>query len=72
MERDLLTYPTWERYVVLSHVISNLSIRDRRSIFLLARSEPKASPNLFFPHFGFTLSEFALFYMLSEARRRRK
>lgn len=71
MEHHLLTYPTWERYTVLSHVISNLSIRDRRQIFMLARNTPTCfSTELFFPHFGFTLAEFAVWYTLGDNRRK--
>lgn len=72
LERDLLTYPTWERYSVLSKVISTLSIRDRRQIFLLARSHVNPCPDLFFPRYGFTLSEFAVWYLLADTRRKRE
>lgn len=67
----LLTYPTWERYTVLSHVITRLSVRDRRAIFQLARAWPGASPDLFFPGYGITLSEFAVWYTLGEPRKGR-
>lgn len=69
MERDLLTYPTWERYTVLSHCISKLTIRDRRFIFQTARTIPSVSPDLFFPKYGFTLAEFAVWHTLKEGRR---
>lgn len=73
MEHDLLTYPTWEKYTVLSHVISKLTIRDRRQIFLLARSvENSFCSDLFFPQFGFTLSEFAVWYILGNTRRKER
>lgn len=68
------TRPTWERYQVLSHVVSGLHIRDRRTLFYLARTEaPAERPgDLFFPRFGFTLSEFAVWYTLGDARRKTK
>ena len=69
MERQLLTYPTWERYTVLSHVISHLSIRDRRLLFHMARSHGGTEAELFFPAYGFTLSEFAVWYTLGDTRR---
>jgi len=69
-DRSLSSYPTWERYTVLSHVISNLTIRDRRIIFQTARTSADSSPNLFFPSYGFTLSEFAVMHTLGETRRR--
>jgi hypothetical protein len=69
-ERDLITYPTWERYTILSDVISKLTIRERRKIFQLARmGDNSFSPNVFFPEFGFTLSEFAVWYTLGDKQR---
>tara|TARA_B110001450_G_scaffold124577_1_gene117257 strand:+ start:2044 stop:2349 length:306 start_codon:yes stop_codon:yes gene_type:complete len=72
MERDLLTYPTWERYAVLSHAISNLSIGERRQVFQLTRSLEEPSGDVFFPSFGFSLSEFAVWYTLGDNRRRER
>lgn len=72
MERQLITYPTWERYVVLAHIVSELSVRDRRHLFQLVRKQADPSPDLFFPQFGFTLSEFAVWHVLGEARRTKK
>lgn len=70
--QELQTYPTWERYTVLSNCILQLTIRDRRRIFHLARQieENQEFTDVFFPHFGFTLSEFAVWYMLGDLRRR--
>ena len=70
MERALLTYPTWERYTILAHVVMNLSIRDRRHVFQLARAAD-ATPDLFFPQYGFTLAEFAVWYTLGDTHRNR-
>ena len=70
-DRTLLTYPTWERYVVLSHAITQLPVRHRRHIFQLARAAPEDAPDLFFPNHGFTFSEFAVWYTLGNARRTR-
>lgn len=65
--RNLLTYPTWERYTILAHTIANLSVRERRLVFQVARSYQTAPPpDLFFPHQGFTLSEFAVWNTLKE------
>lgn len=68
MERDLLTYPTWERYTVLSNAITNLSIKERRHIFQAIRKE-EASQDSFFPAYGFTLSEFAVWHVLGDSKR---
>lgn len=61
---------TWERYVVLSHVILSLPVRERRGLFTIARDlEGKAgSGDVFFPEHGFSLGEFALFHVLGESK----
>ena len=69
MERDLLTYPTWERYTVLAHIIAHLPVRDRRQIFQHVRRFDPPSADIFFPEYGFTLSEFAVWHILSDVRR---
>jgi len=67
----LLTYPTWERYTVLSHVISTLSIRERRRIFQLSRGiRDGEHHNTLFPEHGFTFNEFAVWYILTERKRK--
>lgn len=69
-ERDLITYPTWERYTVLSHYIFGLSIRERRNIFHLARHNEAIIDQVFFPRLGLTFTEFAVWYTLGESRRK--
>lgn len=69
-EHRLITYPTWERYTVLAHSISKLSIRDRRRIFQIARGIHGDWNNVFLPEFGFTISEFAVWYTLGDTRRK--
>jgi hypothetical protein len=68
-ERELMTYPIWERYTVLSNVINGLSIRDRRHIFQNVRKH-SITPDIFFPVYGFTLSEFAVWHVLGDTRRK--
>ena len=70
MERKLLTWPTWERYTVLAHAIATLSVRDRRNLFQLIRNESAPTPDLFFPQYGFSLSEFAVWHILNDKRRK--
>lgn len=70
-QRDLLTYPTWERYTILSKCITGLNIKDRRTIFQAARSQ-NISEDVFFPHHGITFSEFAVWYTLGDSRRTAK
>ena len=70
-ERDLITYPTWKRYTVLAHCIAQLNIRDRRRIFQIARSVNDDWANTFLPEYGFTLSEFSVWYTLGDRRKGR-
>ena len=70
MEQELITYPTWERYTVLAYCIGRLSIRDRRRIFQMARTIQDERSNVLFPEFGFTLSEFAVWYTLGDSQKR--
>ena len=69
-ERALLTYPTGARYTTLSRVITNLSVRDRRHIFHLIRHAEPLTPDIFFPVYGITLSEFAVWHVLGDTRRK--
>ena len=69
-ERELLTYPLWVWQRVVSHVIFSLTMRDRRHVFQLARSVEEGGDlaNLFFPEYGFTLAEFAVYSTLTRRR----
>lgn len=68
-ERKLPTYPLWEWQRVVSHVVFTLSMRDRRALFQLARSvEGGEMVDLFFPEYGFTLAEFAVYTTLTRRR----
>ena len=69
-EYELITYPTWKRYSVLAHVVSALSVRERRELFQLIRKAGDPSGDILFPRYGFTLSEFAVWHVLSETKRK--
>jgi hypothetical protein len=68
MERELYTYPTWKKYTVLAHAVANLTVKERRAIFSAARTA-QHDTDPFFPEYGLTFSEFALFYTLGDTRR---
>lgn len=72
MEQSLVTFPTWEKYIVISNSIENLRVKDKRFIFHTLRKTPEATENYFFPHFGFTTSEFACWQILTDGRKQRK
>jgi hypothetical protein len=71
-ETDLITYPTWKKYSVLGFFIGSLNIRQRRSIFHLSRSQDSNSGDVFFPMYGITYGEFAVWYTLGESRRKNR
>ena len=68
-EQDLITYPIWQRYSVVSNFVTKMSIKDRRLIFQLSRHF-NATADTFFPTFGITFSEFAVWYVLGENKRK--
>ena len=70
MERDLITFPTWERYTVLAAKVRDLSMKEKRVIFQVLREDPNPSGDLLFPEYGFTLSEFSVWHVLGECRRK--
>lgn len=65
--RALPTYLTWERNSVLAHSIGQLSVRDKRHIFLSLRTVSSSEQTrIFFPKHGFTLSEFAVWHVIGQ------
>lgn len=65
--RALPSYLTWERNSVLAHTIHKLNVRDRRYIFASLRSVDVSDQHrVFFPQYGFTLTEFAVWHVIGE------
>ena len=48
----------------------NPGTRDRRHLFQLIRNDPRPHPDVFFPQWGFSLSEFAVWHILNDRRRK--
>ena len=69
---NFFTYPTWKKYLVLSREIEMLKVRDKRLIFQMMRNAPDLTHDTFFPAFGFTAGEFAIWQILSEHRKPRR
>ena len=65
-------YPTWKKYMVISQVINNLRVRDKRLLFQRMRNEEGITHNTLFPEYGFTAGEFATWHVLSDTCRRKK
>jgi len=65
MERTLQTFPTWEKYMVLSNTIERLQVKEKRYIFNCLRT-CECTKDHFFPMFGFTTAEFAVWQILGD------
>lgn len=59
---------TWSKYLILSKVIDELKVKDRRLIFNIMRT-CEVTDATFFPSYGFTAGEFSIWHILSEPRR---
>jgi hypothetical protein len=62
---------TWTKYMVLSKIIENLRVKDKRALFHMMRTIP-ITENSFFPYYGFTAGEFSVWHVLSESGRKRR
>jgi len=72
-ERSFITYPTWKKYMILSCFIETLRVKDKRQLFHIMRRYGKdLDHNCFFPQYGITAGEFAVWQVLSESRKGRK
>ena len=71
-ERSFITYPTWKKYIIMSCFIEGLRVRDKRHIFHIMRKHfDTLDHNSFFPQYGITAGEFAVWQVLSENRKTR-
>ena len=60
-------YPTWRRWLITALVVRNMSVKDKRQIFALMRSEMgNVDHNTLLLQHGITLGDFALFHMLAD------
>lgn len=66
---ESVTLATYRKFNVIKHIISDLRVRDKRSIFLIMRTTDHLTPNTFFPSYGFTAGEFAVGQILAENNR---
>lgn len=68
-EQNFITYPTWKKYIVISYYVESLRVRDKRQLFHIMRKSSELSHDTFFPAFGITAGEFAIWQILSETRK---
>ena len=72
-ERSFITYPTWKKYIVVSYFIESLRVREKRQLFhVMRRHHDTLDHNSFFPQYGITAGEFAVWQVLSENRKTRR
>lgn len=70
MEKDstrYITYPTWKKNIILSSMITQTKIKEKRCIFSLLRNNNNS--NAFLPVHGFTAGTFCVWQILSENKR---
>ena len=65
------TYPTWSKYIVMYKHIDRLRVKDKRYIFQLMRTNEHMDQDTYFPEYGFTAGEFAIWQVLSENIRKK-
>lgn len=61
--------PSWRKYVCMADAIENMRIREKRQVFQVMRSE-QVSKDTFLPRLGISVSEFAVFQVLSDNSKR--
>lgn len=71
-EYTFITYPTWKKYIVISCFVENLRVKDKRHLFYIMRRSDALDHDTFFPNYGITAGEFAIWQILSENRKSRR
>ena len=71
-ENYFITYPTWKKYIVISCFVEGLRVKDKRHLFHVMRKTNDLTCDTFFPSYGITAGECAVWQILSENRKSRK
>lgn len=72
MHDDLITFPTWCKYIVISCYVEALGVREKRQIFQIIRRAPYLTHDTLFPYFGITAGEFSVWQVLSDHRKHKR
>lgn len=56
----------------MSKVIESLKVKDKRAIFHIMRRAENLTENTFFPTYGFTAGEFAIWQILTDTKKGKK
>lgn len=62
-------YPVWKRNVVLERYVNGLRVKDKRIIFQYLR-DSTTHENSYFPLYGFTAGEFAVWHIIADSGKR--
>ena len=68
---DSFNILTWKKYIVQYRFVENLRVKDKRHIFYIMRNSTNISNDTYFPNYGLTAGEFALWQVLSENIRKK-
>ena len=71
-EHSFITYPTWKKYIVISYFVESLRVKDKRHLFHVMRRTDSLTHDTFFPTYGITAGEFAIWQILTESRKPRR
>ena len=71
-EHTFITFPTWKKYMIISCYVEGLRVKDKRQLFHVMRKSDVLNHDTFFPRYGITAGEFAIWQILSENRKSRK
>lgn len=56
-----------DKYVAMQQYVQGLKVKDVRQLFAYFRKVTQDNPNIFFPVYGLTMSEFAVMYIQNMA-----
>lgn len=70
--KDYITYPTWQKYLVLSSFVERLRVKDKRLIFCTLRKTENIGDDHFIPQYGITIGEFSTWSILIDTKNRKK
>lgn len=65
-----MTYATYRKYNVLHSHMTNMTVREKRTLFIYLRT--CKTDDVFFPQQGFTAGCFCVWQVLNDCRRPRK
>jgi hypothetical protein len=71
-ERNFITFPTWKKYIIISCFVEALRVKDKRNLFMIMRKYEHLDHDSYFPYYGITAGEFAIWQILCDNRKTRK